>query len=526
MKVNKIIIVGGGTAGWLSAGFLSSQLKGVDITVICSKEVPIIGVGETTVPQFRNHLEKMGLPEDVWMRESGSTFKYGVTFDNWRTGNDTRWHGFGDFVTEKGISHSLYEYGKRVSCAKDDSVLVADYWMELLKRGIIKEDEYYKYASDTYHLVKHRRAHRNLAGHQYMSRVPGYAYNINAFKVGQTIKNRVALPNGVQLVEAHIVEVQRNEREEVTGLLDSNGQTHTADLYIDCTGFKRLLIGPVAKWISFENRLPCKNAIGGRVYYEGDEEEFCVPNLHATALKHGWSWRVPLRDDMGSGYVYDTRFTTTDQAIAELQDYWTRQGKHWDHKVTLTFDNGIMDRSAHRNVIACGLSSNFLEPLEATSISFTTLVNELVATILNRHDNHWQERDAEVLSRLMHREVKITGDFLWCHYALTERQDTEFWREVAKQREEATETCHNWFGRHFSDIYRREKDFDHTRYNKYDWAQMITTMRIWKDCPTREIDPALLNRAKMFYNYHDDMCQDVLNLVPTHWELIKHINDQ
>lgn len=524
MQVKKIIVVGGGTAGWLSAGFLSSQLPGVDIEVICSKEVPIIGVGETTVPQFRNHLEKMGLAEDVWMRESGSTFKYGVTFDNWRTESDTRWHGFGDFVTEKGISHSLYEFGKRVSCAKDDSVLVADYWMEMLKNGMIPEDEYYKYASDTYHLVKNHKAHRNLEGHTYMSRVPGYAYNINAFKVGQTIKQRVALPNGVKLIERHIVEVRRNDNEEVTGLVDETGAVHTADLYIDCTGFKRLLIGPVAKWISFEDRLPCKSAIGGRVYYEGDEEEFCVPNLHATALKHGWSWRVPLRDDMGSGYVYDDRYTTKEQAIEELKAYWRSQGKEWDHKVSLQFDNGIMDRSAHRNVIACGLSCNFLEPLEATSISFTTLINELVVAVLKKHDNNWDYKNAEVISRLMHREIKITGDFLWSHYALTERTDTEFWRNAAKSREECIDMCHGWFGLHHSDIYRREKDFDHTRYNKYDWAQMITTMRIFKDCPTRTINPDLLNRAKMFYDYHDMMSRDVLNLVPSHWELIKHIN--
>ena len=524
MQVKKIIIVGGGTAGWLSAGFLSSQLPGIEITVIHSKEIPIIGVGETTVPQFRNYLEKMGLDEDLWMRESGSTFKYGVTFDNWRTGSDTRWHGFGDFITEKGLNRSMDEFGKRQSVVKDDTVLVADYWIEMLKRGLINEDEYYQYASDTYHLVKNKRAHRDLDGHQYMSRVPGYAYNINAFKVGQTIRNHVAIPNGVTALERHIVEVQRNEKDEVIGLLDNEGQIHTADLYIDCTGFKRLLIGPVAKWISFEDRLPCKNAIGGRVYYEGDEEKFCVPNLHATALKHGWSWRVPLRDDIGSGYVYDARFTTTEQAIEELQQYWQQQGKKWDHKVTLKFDNGILDRSAHRNVIACGLSSNFLEPLEATSISFTTLINELLVTVLKKHNYHWSDKEAEVISRLMHREVKITGDFLWAHYALTERTDTEFWREQSTKREEATEMCHNWFGRHFSDIYRREKDFDHTRYNKYDWAQIITTMRAFKSCPTRKINESLLPRAKLFYEYRDKMAKNIVDVVPTHWELIKHIN--
>lgn len=526
MQVKKIIVVGGGTAGWLSAGFLSSQLPGIEITVIHSKEVPIIGVGETTVPQFRNHLEKMGLPEEVWMRESGSTFKYGVTFDNWRTGADTRWHGFGDFVTEKGISHSIDEFGKRQSIAKDDTVLIADYWIEMLKRGWLREDEYYQYASDTYHLVQNNRAHRNLEGHQYMSRVPGYAYNINAFLVGQTIKDHVAIPNGVRALERHIVEVKRNEQEEVIGLVDDSGETHVADLYIDCTGFKRLLIGPVANWISFEDRLPCKNAIGGRVYYNNDEEEFCVPNLHATAFKHGWSWRVPLRDDIGSGYVYDTRFTTTEQAIEELQTYWRSQGKEFDHKVTLSFNNGILDRTAHRNVISCGLSSNFIEPLEATSISFTTLINELLVTVLKKHNYHWNDGEDRVISRLMQREVKITGDFLWAHYALSQRTDTEFWREQASKREEATDMVQGWFGRHFSDIYRREKDFDHTRYNKYDWAQMITSMRAWDNCPTRKINEALLPRAKLFYKHRDEMAKGVLDLVPTHWELIKHINKQ
>ena len=524
MKVKKIIVVGGGTAGWLSAGFLSSQLPGVDITVIASDTVPIIGVGESTVPQFRSHMEKMGLSEEAWMRASGSTFKYGVQFNNWRTGSDTRWHGFGDFVTEKAIKRSVYEYGKRRSIAKDDSVLLADYWIEMLKSGMVKEEEYYKYASDTYWLINNNRAHRDLDGHQYTSRVPGYAYHMNAWKVGQAIKDLVALKNGVTFLERHIAEVKFNNNEEIVGLVDSNGETHTADLYIDCTGFKRLLIGPTTKWISFKDRLPCNRAIGGRVYYNEDQETFCYPYTRATALSAGWSWNIGLRDDIGTGYVYDSRFISDEQAEQEFRDHWAQRGKEVDIKVQLKLDNGIMSRSAHRNVIACGLSANFLEPLEATSISFTTLINELVVAVLKKHDNHWNYKDAEVISRLMHREIKYTGDFLYAHYSLTQRTDTEFWKEVGKNREDAIEMCHSWFGLHTSDIYRREKDFDHTRYNKYDWAQMITTMRIVDSCMTRKINPDLLPRAKMFYDYHDAMSKDVLRLVPTHWELIKHIN--
>jgi tryptophan halogenase len=523
MKVKKIIIVGGGTAGWLSAGFLSSQLPGVDITVIASDQQPIIGVGESTVPQFRNHMAKMGLTESDWMRHSGSTFKYGVEFNNWRTGSDTRWHGFGDFVTEKGISRSIDEYGKQISMTKNDTVLLADYWINLVQTGTIGEDEYYKYASDTYWLAQNHRAHADLNGHQYTSRVPGYAYHMNAWKVGETIKNLVAIPNGVTLLEKHIAQVKFNDNEEVVGLVDSNGDTHIADLYIDCTGFRRLLIGPSTKWISFRDRLPVNRAIGGRVYYENDQEKLCHPYTKATALSTGWSWNIGLRDDIGTGYVYDSRFISDAQAESEFQDHWAKQGKAVDVKVRLKLDNGILDRSAHRNVIACGLSANFLEPLEATSISFTTLINELVVAVLHKHDGHWDYKNVDIINRLMHREIKYTSDFLYAHYSLSQRTDTEFWREMGRNRDSAINMCHDWFI-HQIDIYRREKDFEHTRYNKYDWAQMITSMRIFKDCPTRVINPALLTRAKIFYDYRDQMAQEVLKLVPTHWQLIKHIN--
>lgn len=524
MQVKKIIIVGGGTAGWLSAGFLSSQLPGIDITVIASDKIPIIGVGESTVPQFRNHLKKMGLDENTWLKSSGSSFKYGVKFNNWRIGNDSRWHGFGDFLTEKAISRSWNEYGKNKSVLKDDSVLLTDYWINMLKAGIIKEDEYYQYASDTYWLIKNNKAHRDLDGHQYMSRVPGHAYHINANRVGQSIKELVAIKNGVKFLERHIVKVNFNEQEEITGLIDSEGQSHKADLYIDCSGFKRLLIGPTTKWISFEKRLSCNSAIGGRVYYNQDQEKMCEPFTQATALNAGWSWRIALRDDIGSGYVYDSRYISEDQAEQELRNYWNKQGKEIDIKVKLKFNNGIMERSAHRNVIACGLAGNFLEPLEATSISFTTLINELLVEILKKNNNYWQDSSAKILSRLMHREIKYTSDFLWAHYALTERTDTPFWLEKNKNKEEAKEMCYQWFAMHNSNIYRREKDFDHTRYNKYDWGQMITTMQIFKDCPTRNIKDNLIERAKLFYEYNDKMSKSVLNFVPTHWELLKSIN--
>lgn len=522
--VKNIIVLGGGTAGWLAAGYISSQLPDVTITVIESDKTKIVGVGETTVPQFRTHLEKMGLQESQWMKASGSTFKYGARFDGWRTGSDSRWHGFGDFLGEKSILKSTGEINKASAFRETDHAIDCDYWFKLLQQNKISESQLNWFNSEAYYLIKHSRAHALMDGTQVANRCPGYAYNINAFKVGQAIKDLVAMPNGVVHKVAHIDQVVYAEDQSVDYLVDSNGQKHTADLYIDCTGFRRLLIGEHSKWISFSDRLGCQNAIGGRVQYNDDQETACDPVLHTTAMSAGWSWRVPLRDDTGSGCVFDSRFIDPDDAEQELINLWNSRGKEIDIKVRIKYDNGILDRSAHRNVVAVGLASNFLEPLEATSISFTTLANELIVQLIQKHNGHWGHRDSETLSRLMRREIDYTTDFIWLHYALTQRTDTEFWRHVGQHREQALQLAYRWYLDDV-DIHRREKDFDHTRYNKFDWAQMLTSQCAYHNVPTHPVDSRFLERALIQYQYRDTVGQWMTNTLPSHWQYLSQINN-
>lgn len=524
--IRSICILGGGTAGWMAAGYLSSQLPDIQIKLIESGKQKIIGVGETSVPQFKNFMEKMGLDEKTWMQETGGSFKYGVQFDGWRTGEvtDKRFHGFHDYLTEKIFSRSPGELNKKTAQNEKDSTLDVDYWIELLKRGIVDCSEKNKIGSETYHLVTNNLAHADLHGHQYMSRCPGYSYNINAYKIGQTIRDRVAKPNNVQHIVQHITHIEKNTDGSISSLVDESGNPHTADLFIDCTGFQRLLIGDYAEWQSYKKRLSSNRAFAGRVAYDNDQSTWCNPYLHATALSNGWFWRVPLADDMGTGYVFDDNYIDPDQAEKEIVNWYATRGKQFDVVHKITFDAGVLDRCASHNVIAVGLSSNFLEPLEATSISFAALTIELLSDILKKYDNHWSFNDAKSVSKLVRREIDYTADYVWAHYALTQRTDTDFWRDHSKSREQAKETAYKWF-MHDEDIYRREKDFQHTRYNKYDWALMITSHEIWHECPTRPIREELLPRAKMWYDFRWEYSKTLSHLVPTHWELIQHINN-
>lgn len=522
-KIQSIIVLGGGTAGWMAAGFFATQLPGVTVHVIESGEEKIIGVGETTVPQIRHHLERMGLHERDWMRETGAVYKYGSRFVGWLDGQDERIHGFCDFLTEKIIARSFNETNKTSGQVHRDSVLDVDYWMHLLQSGRIDAADKHLIGIEAYHLIHHGLAHRDLEGHQYFSRIPGHAYNIDAYRFGAAIRKLIAEPRGVKRTIAHIQQVIWNDDDSVKELVDTHGNRHQADLFIDCTGFKRLLIGHYANWISKEKRLWKKAVVAGRVKYADDQRTWCKPALHGTSFKHGWSWRIPLRDDMGTGYVYHTDYTDEAQAEQEFRDYWAQHGKEVDVQLKIKFDSGTNDRSACKNVIAVGLSNNFLEPLEATSISFAALVNELVVDVLRKHDGHWGYRDADSISRLMKREIDHTADFLWLHYALTKRSDSQFWRDRQQQREEGLAVAHGWFMDDV-DIYRREKDFGHTRYNKFDWALMLSTMEAWQDCPTRPINPRWLERARVLYQFRRNMVQTLDDLVPTHWDLIQHIN--
>lgn len=523
-KINDIIILGGGTAGWMAAGFFATQLPGVRVHVIESGEEKIIGVGESTVPQIRHHLEKMGLDEDTWMRETGAVFKYGSRFMGWRDGQDERIHGFSDFLTGKVIAHSPNEINKTsMQQVHTDQTLDVDYWIHMLKTGHVRPEEKHLIGVEAWHLIRNGLSHRDLEGHQYFGRIPGHAYNLDAFRFGAAIRRLIAEPNGVRRTIAHIQQVIYNDDQSVKELIDTEGRRHAADLFIDCTGFRRLLIGPYAQWKSMEGRLWKKAVVAGRVSYDGDQQRWCSPALQATALTNGWTWRIGLRDDMGTGYVYHTDYCDEAQAEEEFQRHWAQYGKQVDIRVRIKFNTGTNDRSAHRNVVAVGLSNNFLEPLEATSISFSALVNELVVDVLHKHDGHWGYRDADAVSRLMTREINHTADYLWLHYALTQRNDSQFWRDRQQQREEGLAVAHHWFMDDV-DVYRREKDFGHTRYNKFDWALMLTTMEAWHDCPTRPVNERWLARARVLYDFRQKMVETLDDLVPSHWDLIQHIN--
>jgi hypothetical protein len=388
----KIIIVGGGTAGWIAALSIAKAQPGVhDITVIESKKIGIIGAGEGSTGIFLDFISGAFFPTNIdtadFIEKTNGTLKYGIKHVNWK-GDDTSYFAPLD--------------GSRTSHMSPD--------IELCK-----------------YIIKDKlKAYTNTAlGHAYENNyVPkvGCALHFDAFKVGEYLSN-VAMAAGVKHVDAEIFGVKTDaDGEEITSLIDRIGNTHEADFFIDCTGFSRSLCGALdMTWHPYTDNLPVNSAIA----FQQPLDESQEPLTTAIAMDAGWVWKIPTTERFGMGYVYSDRFISDADALDEVNKKFNNPQILRKFK----FTSGRSNVFWKSNCLALGLASVFLEPLEATSIH-TTIIQTLLFVMEHLQPTKErtinQHRIAEYNKIIIELHDK-TRDFLIMHYK-GGRQDTEFWK--------------------------------------------------------------------------------------------------
>jgi len=396
-----VTIVGGGTAGWMTAAMLSHLFRSYTIRLIESEEIGIIGVGEATIPSIRTYNDMAGIDQVEMMRASQATFKLGIDFVDWRCGSDRYFHGFGR------IGHDFMWLHPH------------QLWLGARQEGKARHFDHY--------------ALNCVAGMQNKFRYPDpgnpasplggldYAYQFDASLFARYLRGR-SEANGVTRIEGKIVDVKLDgESGHVDHVVMEDGRTVDGDLFVDCSGMRALLIGQALDigyedwnhWLLNDRALavPCERV------------EPLTPYTRVTARDHGWQWRIPLQHRTGNGHVYSSSHISDDEAASVLLA--NLDGKPLADPRPVRFRPGKRHKAWDKNVVAIGLSSGFLEPLESTSIHLIqTGIIKLLGLFPHRG---FAAADIAEYNRQHDFEFTDVRDFIVAHYKVTEREHTPYW---------------------------------------------------------------------------------------------------
>jgi tryptophan 7-halogenase len=403
--IRTIVIVGGGTAGWMAAAAIAHKLnRRCAIRLIESAEIGIVGVGEATVPHIRSFNNTLGFDEADFMRSTNATFKLGIEFVNWARIGDAYIHPFG-------------ELGRRLN-----GVDFHHYWHKLCELGERDQQDIFDVSLPIL-AAKQGKFAIPAADNSVLSTF-GYAYHFDATLYAPYLR-KFAEARGVVRIEGKIVDAAlRGDDGFIESVTLENSEKISADLFIDCSGFRGLLIEQALKtgYHDWRHWLPCDRAVAAPC----ETTEMSVAYTRSTAREAGWQWRIPLQHRVGNGYVYCSEFIRDDEAAATLTA--NLEGTLQAEPRFLRFVTGLRKKSWNRNCVAMGLAGGFLEPLESTSIY---LIQAAITNLLDLFPTRgFDEADIDEFNRVMALEYERVRDFIVLHYHATERDDAPLWNHV------------------------------------------------------------------------------------------------
>ena len=398
----KIIIVGGGTAGWMTAAALAHFLsnKNTELVLVESEQIGTVGVGEATLPHLRFFNQTLGIDEKEFMRETHATFKLGIEFSNWGEQNQAYIHPFGDYgkpINDISFHHFWLKYRQDYP---DSSLDDFSYGVSLAKQ------HRFKFPSNDLSSIESSYS---------------YAYHVDAGLYAKYLRS-YAEKKGVTRVEGIIKDCQFNQNGTISSVSLKGGQQLSADFFIDCSGFRALLIGEALKqpFQSWKHWLPCDRAIA----VPTENRDSMPPYTKAIAHSAGWRWQIPLQHRNGNGIVFASDYFSDDEANNLLDQQLPESTD--SQRISLSFEAGTRQCHWVKNCVAIGLSSGFLEPLESTSIYL--IQSAIMKLVEFMPGNNEYQLLREEFNRQMDNEIIRIRDFLILHYHMTERNDSEFWQ--------------------------------------------------------------------------------------------------
>ncbi len=413
--IQTVVIVGGGSAGWMSATALSTLMRGrFKIRLVESDEIGIVGVGEATIPMISRFMELAGLDENAMLKATHGTFKLGIEFVNWGRLGERYMHGFGA-IGQDMWTQRFYQY-----------------WLKARSQGQAQDLGAYSITRSAAYANKFMPARADLPNSPLGS--IAHAYHFDASLFARTLRG-ISEQRGVQRTEGKIRQVsQRADNGHVDAVILESGERIEGDLFIDCSGFRGLLIEEALHtgYEDWTHWLPCDRALA----VPCKSVDKLLPYTRSTAHASGWQWRIPLQHRTGNGHVYCSSFIGDDEAQATLLA--NLDGKALADPRLIKFTTGMRKQGWNKNVVAIGLSSGFMEPLESTSLH---MIQSAIARLIDFFpDSGFDQAGVDEYNRQTRFEYERIRDFIVLHYKLNQRTDSAFWQQCAAMAVPATLT--------------------------------------------------------------------------------------
>lgn len=445
MAFKSILIVGGGSAGWMSAATLIRKFPNANITLVESDNVPIVGVGESTLGFIRDWTNYLGLDDKDFIKHTNGSYKLSIKFTDFYDKDSGSFHyPFGDPEETHEFNYNDWALKKLYYPETPVSDFVDNFWsiMALVNQNKIS-------TNDDGQLDNFRFDYNT-------------AFHFDATLFGQYLKNHYCIPRGVNHLIGTVDSIKTNE-DGIDKIILEDGNILTADLYVDCTGFKSLLLGEALNepFKSYKDILPNSKAWAVQVPYTDKEKELEV-YTNCTALTNGWVWNIPLWSRIGTGYVYSDEFITDEEALQEFKNHLNsdKMTVHNPNRVTddlnfrhINFRTGIHKRTWVKNVLAIGLSAGFIEPLESNGLfSVHEFLLEFCSQVDRPKVTQW---DRDVYNASIQKIYNNFAEFVALHYALSIRDDSEYWR---KNRDRVYDSNLAFSKSGFNDLYLRKTE--------------------------------------------------------------------
>lgn len=490
-RIKKIVIVGGGSAGWMTAAAMSNALgRECQITLIESAQIGTVGVGEATIPPIKLFNRSLGIDENEFVSKTSGSFKLGIQFVDWAKKGTRYFHPFGTF----GVDF--------------DRIPLHQHWLKAKKAKLVDKLDNYSMA---WAAASRSKFHPNSKDHTTVQSTFNYAYHLDTSLYAKYLRG-YAEERGVIRLEGKVVDVTKNtENGHITGVVLETGKQVEGDFFVDCSGFRGVLIEGALNtgYEDWTHWLPCDRA----VTIGSEQADNFIPYTRATALTAGWQWRIPLQHRTGNGYVYCSEYISDEGAADVLLQNIDTQVR--GEPRVLRFKTGRRKKFWNKNCVAIGLSAGFMEPLESTGL-------HLIQTAIRRFlalfpDNSRNTLPAREFNRITIKEYETTRDFLILHYKATQRDDSGFWDYV---RTMSIPENLQYKMDHFKAYGRLVSDGVELFANP-SWLAVYIGQQVWPDHydPILDVNP---NKDSLYNLQHvRDLMVQVAEKMPSHADYIE-----